>query len=367
MHVVHVSASGFRNLAPLDLELPEAGAVFLGPNGHGKTNLLELLYYPVLFRSVRGARDLGLIGFETPAFHLALTLIDAERATRRIECGFAREGRRKRVAVDGAEQPRLLDALGGWLAVAFLPTDVSLVMGGAAERRHFLDRVLALTSREYLTALRRYRSALEQRNAALRQQQADAARAFEGPLAESGAVVLRHRLAWVSALQGRLAELCAELGEPLPLELEYRGRDDELQEAEAWSDHLHEARGRDLARGVTTVGPHRDDLLLRLGRAALRDVGSTGQHRTVAIALKLAERETFARTTSSEPALLLDDVFAELDRSRQDALAAILSAGPARQVFVTAPRKDELPPSLDLPVFGIREGRVSGSDRRAVA
>jgi len=366
MYAVRVTATGFRNLVPLELPLPAAGAVFLGPNGHGKTNLLELLYYPVLFRSVRGARDLGVASTEGSGFHCRLEMIGRDGTDHAIECGFAREGRRKRVAIDGAEQPRVLDALGLWLAVAFLPTDIALVTGGASERRHFLDRVLALTSRAYLTALRRYRSALEQRNAALRRQQADAARAFEGILASTGTVVIEHRRQWVTEFGGRVAELCDRLREPIPVTIEYRGHSTQLVEPGSWAAAFDDARARDLARGSTTVGPHRDDLLLRLGPNPLRDVGSTGQHRTVAIALKLAERETFSAATETEPALLLDDVFAELDRGRQDALAEILGTGPAHQVFVTAPRRDELPPGLDLPVFTIRAGGVRPPEPVAV-
>lgn len=366
MYAHRLTARGFRNLAPLDLTLPAAGAVFLGPNGHGKTNLLEALSYPVLFRSVRGARDLDVLATGADAFHVSVSVRASGRPDRMVEAGFAREGRRKRAAVDGAEQTRVVDALGTWLAVAFLPADVGLVSGGARERRQFLDRVLSLADRSYLVAARRYRAALDQRNAALRQGQADAAAAFDRPLAEAGAAVVRERLAWVAAWGPRLAGICEELGETIPIQVEYRG-DPELAEAARWEPRLAERRRRDLTAGATTIGPHRDDLALGLGGAPLRDLGSTGQQRTTAVALKLCERATLAERTGAEPALLLDDVFAELDRSRQDRLAAAL-AGPGRaQVFVTAPRLDELPPALGLPVFAVREGRVVHDAERAVA
>ena len=146
----------------LDLALPPGGAVFLGDNGHGKTNLLELLYYPVLYRSVRGARDADLVQFGEPGFHVA---IDFERHHRggRLEASYLTAGRRKRLVADGAEVERVGHSLGEWLAVAFLPGDVSLVSGGASERRQFLDRTLALADPGYLRALRQYRGALMQR------------------------------------------------------------------------------------------------------------------------------------------------------------------------------------------------------------
>jgi DNA replication and repair protein RecF len=365
MRATRLETRGFRNLAGLDLRLPGEGAVFLGPNGHGKTNLLEALTYPVLFRSIRGARDPEVLGHGQAGFHLRVTLRGAGRSEQTVEAGFTRD-RRKRVAVDGAEQLRATDALGTWLAVAFLPTDVGLVGGSARERRLFLDRVLSLADRSYLRAARRYRSALEQRNAALRQGRPELAAPFDGPLAAAGAEMLRQRLDWVAGLGPRWAALCAELGEPMPVRLEYRGRP-ELADPAAWPALLAEARARDLVAGSTTVGPHRDDLALRLDGTALRETGSTGQHRTAAVALKLCELETLAQRTGVEPALVLDDVFAELDRERQDCLARALGMGGERQVFVSAPRRDELSARLELPVFAVREGRVMPEPVPAVA
>lgn len=361
MRAARIEGSRFRNLTSLDTELPAEGAVFLGPNGQGKTNLLELLYYPVLFRSLRGARDADLVQHEAPGFHLRIGVVAETQGARTIEAGFVTAGRRKRVAVDGSEPPRVTDALGVWLAVAFLPTDVALVSGGASERRQFLDRTLALASPEYLRALRRYRAAMDQRNAALRRGLAETAWAFDTTLADAGATLLRHRLQWVERAAADWKTACAALGEAMPVEMRYRGRE-ELTEAAAWTDALGEHRSRDLATGSTCTGPHRDDLVLELGSEPLRVVGSTGQQRTAAIALKLAERDTLMRAAGSPPALLLDDVFAELDRDRQARLAEQLdlTSGGA-QVFVTAPRADELPPGLTLPVFQVMAGQVGAT------
>jgi DNA replication and repair protein RecF len=114
----------------------------------------------------------------------------------------------------------------------------------------------------------------------------------------------------------------------------------------------------DRARGMTTVGPHRDDLVLDVGGRRLREYGSTGQQRSAAIALKLLEITALREAHGTEPVLLLDDVFAELDRERQSRLALRLLGPEERQVFITSPRPDELPPNLDLPVWGVEDGRV---------
>jgi DNA replication and repair protein RecF len=115
----------------------------------------------------------------------------------------------------------------------------------------------------------------------------------------------------------------------------------------------------DLARGTTTIGPHRHDLVLTIGGRGIREYGSTGQQRSAAVALKLIEIATLRQSLDTEPALLLDDVFAELDRDRQCRLARRLSGPDDRQVFVTSPRADELPPNLELPVWVVQDGKVS--------
>lgn len=359
MRAVRIEARTFRNLTSLDAELPAEGAVFLGSNGQGKTNLLELLYYPVLFRSLRGARDADLVQEGANGFHLRVSIATGTSPIRTVEAGFAAAGRRKRVAVDGSEPARVVEALGCWLAVAFLPADVGLVSGGASERRQFLDRTLALADPEYLRALRQYRAAIEQRNAALRRGLADAAWAFDPAVARFGAALVSRRLSWIATYGPEWARACDELGEPMAVQVRYRGRV-ELADPGSWPGVLADHRARDLATGTTTVGPHRDDLTLRLGSGSLRVIGSTGQHRTAAVALKLCERATLERVAGRRPALLLDDVFGELDRGRQERLAERLelSAG-GPQVFVTAPRLDELPPGLSLPLFQVEAGRLA--------
>src|SRR5262249_21830955 len=209
-------------------------------------------------------------------------------------------------------------------------------------RRRFLDRLLALADRRYYRALVRYRAALAQRNGALRSERPELARAFDRGIAESGAHVVGTRLRWVEGAAARFAKELDVLGEAEPVCLRYHGRI-ELAEPTAWAAALEAAAPRDQVRRASTVGPHRDDLVLEIGGRALRSVGSTGQQRTAAVALKLLELDTLAETRATQPALLLDDVFAELDRERQRRFADRLAQEPERQVFITAPRPDELP------------------------
>ena len=352
MRLQRLVARGYRNLADLDCEPPPSGVAILGANGQGKTNLLEAIYYPVLFRSFRGSPDQQVMG-EPPGFHVEVGLDGAAART----VGTTYLARKKRIMVDGEEIGRLSDAVGTWLAVAFLPADLGLASGPAPERRQYLDRLLSLANLRYLRALVRYRAALAQRNSALRQGRADMAQAFDAALAAPGAELVRSRLEWVAGASEQFAAEFECLGEPGGARLEYRGRGD-LAEAGAWEAALMESLREDQARGMTTIGPHRDDLILEIGGRRLRDFGSTGQQRSAAVALKLIEISALRAARGTEPALLLDDVFAELDRERQSRLALRLLGPEERQVFVTSPRPDELPPNLGLPVWVMDKGRV---------
>jgi DNA replication and repair protein RecF len=351
-------ARGFRNLADLECELPATGLVLLGANAQGKTNLLEAIYYPVLFRSFRGAPD-GEIGrFDGPGFQVNASVVDGPDGRRRSLCTtYNASARRKRILIDGEEPERLADAVGTWLAVSFLPEDVGLSTGPAAARRGYVDRLLSLADRQYLGALARYRAALAQRNSALRQGRPELARAFDVPLAEAGAAVVRSRQRWAAEAAEQFAVEFDCLGEGSGGTLRYRGHA-ELADPVAWDAALGRALARDQARGMTTVGPHRDDLVLEVGGRPLREFGSNGQQRGAAVALKLIELAALRSARGSEPALLLDDVFAAFDRERQRRLARRLLETPERQVFLTAPRHDELPADLPLPVWRMDAGRV---------
>jgi DNA replication and repair protein RecF len=352
----HLVARGFRNLADLDCEPPAPGLVLLGANAQGKTNLLEAIYYPVLYRSFRGAPDQEVARFDGPGFHLEAELDGGPAGS--VGASYVVAGRRKRILIDGDEPDRLADAVGGWLAVSFLPDDVSLAAGTAADRRGYLDRLLSLADRGYLRSLSRYRGALAQRNSALRQGRWEVARAFDPPLAASGAEIVARRERWAADAAGQFAAEFESLGEAAGARLRYRGGEG-LAEPAAWDASLADAWPRDQGRGLTSVGPHRDDLVLEIGGRPLREFGSNGQQRAAAVALKLIELAALRDARGTEPALLLDDVFAAFDRERQRRLARRLLEVPGRQVFLTAPRTDELPPDLALPVWRMEAGKVT--------
>ena len=373
-----ISLRDFRNLTRLDLGLPAAGAVVVGENGQGKSNLLEAIYYLHLLRSVRGARDVDVVRFGAPGFHISARTSGG--AYHELSAGFERQGRRKRVKLDGGEPSRLSDALGALPCVLFSPADVDLVAGAPSSRRRYLDILLALSSRPYLGALQRYRGALAQRNAALRESmRGSAARAeqrvavWEAPLAEHGAVLWRERVLWSEQAAGRFAELCAAIGEQAPVAMRYATALEpaarELRQiGEALAQALEHKRGIDMRRGITHAGPHRDDLALTLDGRELRAFGSAGQQRTAAIALRLLEAETLHERLGAAPLFLLDDPFAELDARRSARILELLADRGMGQTLLTVPRESDIPPALStLARWRIVAGEVRHDDTRAGA
>ena len=354
-------ARDFRNFAHLDISIPESGFVIVGENGHGKTNLLEAVAYLSLLRSLRGARDADVVRFGASVFHIRAEL-NGTSLFNSVTVGYERQSKKKRASLDGVDQSRLTSALGALPSVCFSPADVALVAGGPGERRRFLDVVLAISSRNYLQALQQYRAALLRRNAALRTAQRDGPRSahahdarvsvWEPALAEHGGVVVALRQAFVRRHSAQFTQIADAIGERLPVSMRYVAgtsvSDDAAVEnvgaqSEALSVAFAQQRAQELRRGITLVGPHRDELQLLLGGRELRTFGSAGQQRSAAIALRLLELTTLRDAIGATPLLLLDDPFAELDSGRASRVLSLLERSGVGQVLLAVPRIEDIP------------------------
>jgi DNA replication and repair protein RecF len=384
-------ARNFRNFGELRLELPEAGAVIVGPNGSGKTNLLEAIYYLEIFRSFRGARDADLVRFGEDVFRVEGTVRRGSEADE-LAAAYQKTGRRKKVEVDRGEVDRIADALGTLGAVVFSLEDADLVCGSPRRRRRFLDILLSLVRPGYLASLQRYRAVLAQRNEALRQGADDVVDVWTEGMLEPGARVMADREEWIASQSDAFRDYHAEIADGAPGELAYEpglgprseasgpgAQGPAVAETEsaygtaervsAWTERLRRAQrengDRDRKRGSTQAGPHRDDLVIRgvvedSGEERdLRVFGSGGQQRTAAIALRLAEADTLRDRLGRDPIYLLDDVFAELDRERAARVLRLLDEGRSGQVLLTAPKPADLPlRGGGLAQWRIREGVV---------
>ncbi|HZJ01511.1 MAG TPA: DNA replication and repair protein RecF [Gemmatimonadaceae bacterium] len=344
-----LSARDFRNFEKLDLDIPESGLAIIGENGQGKTNLLESIYYLQVLRSVRGARDQDLVRFGAKGFHISATC--ATESAHEISAGFETNGRKKKVTIDGAVASKLSEAFGSLPSVMFSPRDIQLVAGGPGERRRFLDLVLALSSRKYLSALQHYRAALARRNAALREAARtgdDAAAAvWEPPLAEYGATLICFRVDWVRQRANEFSRLTSAIGEPGTSLMSYSSSIAKESDVRgALENALARHRRHDIRRGMTHSGPHRDDLSLTLDHRDLRLFGSAGQQRTAAIALRMLEGDTIRESRGIAPVLLLDDPFSELDLKRSARILDLLRGSGMGQTVLAVPRASDIPPEL---------------------
>lgn len=383
MYLTRLRLRHFRNLGIQDLRFPPEGAAILGDNAQGKSNLLEAIYYLETFRSFRGARDEQLLAFEEEVFRVAGTLarggpagVDggeggSDPSRLEVAGAFQRRGRRKKVTVDGVEPERIGDALGRLGAVIFSPSDVAIVTGGPGERRRFLDIVLSLNSPGYLQSLQHFRQILAQRNAALREEQpAAAVRVWDGGLAAHGAAVSVHRRRWLREWSGAFRDYYRAVSGGPPARMEYapdlpldEGTDDESVEA-VYREALAETAERERRVGHTVVGPHRDEVVIRVegprGEVDVRDYGSGGQRRTAALALRLVEAATIRVQRGEEPIVLLDDVFAELDEQRGGRILELIETEETGQVILTAPKESDIRIRRDiLPRWRIRDGKVA--------
>jgi DNA replication and repair protein RecF len=363
----------FRNLDNQDLELPPEGVALIGDNAQGKSNFLEAIYYLETFRSFRGARDEQLITFGEDVFRVMGTAAgDAgEAEPAEVAAAFERKGKRKKVSVDGAEPDRLGDALGRLAAVIFSPSDVELVSGGPRERRRFLDIVLSLNEPEYLGALQDYRRILSHRNAALKDgQSGPAVAAWDRGLVTAGAKVMWARKRWVEVRSETFTSYYGRVSDEGRAHMDYKPSvpaacaGDVPSVEEAFQGALAESCRRDRSLGTTTVGPHRDDIRIRLDGARdeldLRDYGSGGQRRTAALALRLVEAQTIRERRRQTPLILLDDVFAELDAGRSERVMALMEAEETGQVVLTAPKEADVRIHRDsLSRWRIRAGRIT--------
>lgn len=365
MHVAHLSLADFRSYPRVEVPLGPGVSTFLGPNGRGKTNLVEAVGYLATLGSHRVSSDAPLVrvGAERAVVRAAVVQGDRQQL---IELEL-NPGRANRARINRSPQVRPRDVLGILRTVLFAPEDLALVKGDPGERRRFLDELVTARAPRMAGVRQDYDRVLKQRNSLLRT--AALARRHGGSrsggadlstldvwdqhLARAGAELLAQRLALVAVLQPLVDKAYEHLAPGGgPAVLEYRSSAGELPGGpaagraelyEALLRALAGARGQEIERGVTLVGPHRDDLLLGLGRMPAKGYASHGESWSYALALRLASYDLL-RMEGNEPVLVLDDVFAELDARRRERLAELVA--PGEQVLVTAAVEEDVPAVL---------------------
>jgi DNA replication and repair protein RecF len=376
VHVSHLSLVDYRSWPTLELELDAGSTALVGANGQGKTNLVEAVAYVATLGSHRVAADAPLVRAGAERAVVRARVERDERSTLvEIEVN---PGKANRARINRAPVPRAREVLGVLRTVLFAPEDLALVRGDPAERRRFLDDLLVASAPRYAGVRADYERVLKQRNALLKT--AFLARktgggdmrtldVWDAHLARVGADLLAARLNLVEALRPRVhaayrAVAVGRAGVRSEASLEYRAslgdampetRDRELLAAALLAE-LARVRPQEIERGVSLVGPHRDELLLGLSGLPVKGYASHGESWSYALALRLASYELL-RADGGEPVLVLDDVFAELDEGRRDRLAELVAD--AEQVLVTAAVPADVPEALAGRRYDVHEGTVT--------
>lgn len=322
--VAHVSLRDFRNYENLSVDLSLGFNVVYGPNAQGKTNFLEALYFISATRLLRGQRDVEAIREGANGMRVAATLADSG-----TEVAVTLErGARKKALLNGLALPRAADLIGRLPCVCVSAADMEIVRGDPSERRLFLDLELSALFPAYLRHFALYKRALEQRNALLRDSRErshppEAFEIWEEQLANHGAAMRDTRRAYIAELTPLAQDIHSEMGQGESLSLSYLERD-EATNYEALLSGLAGSRGADIARGGTSLGPHRDDLEILVGDREARLYGSQGQQRTGVISLKMATLSFGRDRVGQPPLLLLDDILSDLDERRRALLVQIV-------------------------------------------
>ncbi|MGO4254899.1 DNA replication/repair protein RecF [Marmoricola sp. RAF53] len=386
MHVAHLSLHDFRSYPTAEVEIGPGVTAFVGRNGQGKTNLVEAIDYLSSLSSHRVSADAPLVRQgASQAIVRAAVIRDERRAVLEIEIN---PGRSNRARINRSPLPKAKELLGLVRTVVFSPEDLALVKGDPSERRRFLDDLLVQVSPRYAGTRADYDRVLKQRNSLLKtarlarrggstsESALSTLTVWDARLAELGAEILRRRIQLVADLTplvGKAYEAVARGASRDDAGMVYRPSlaltgfetvaAQPPQPPEPLADQilaeLERRRPDELDRGLTLVGPHRDDLLLSLGDLPVKGYASHGESWSFALALRLASYDLL-RAGGDDPVLILDDVFAELDAGRRAQLADLVAD--AEQVLITAAVGEDIPEQLRGRRFTVAGGQVTLDD-----
>ena len=382
MHVKHLNLVNFRNYDSVDIKFAPGINILVGRNGQGKTNLVESINY------------LATLSSHRVSGYLPLIKKNSSQALIRLLAGFAdRENliemelnvdESNRARINKSSVARVRDILGYLQSVIFSPEDLEIVKGDPSSRRDFLDQLLIQFSPRLAGVLSDYDRVLRQRNTLLKTSRnlpkessgLNTLDAWDEQLVELGSEIILQRIMLVNKLLPHLDAaykmIAEEKNDPsMVIKTSVLGNniDDEIEAAnfdkqaiiESFRNKLASSRPKELERGVSLIGPHRDDLYLTLGELPAKGFISHGETWSIALALKLASANLLRNeSVAGDPVLILDDVFAELDSVRRARLIDLIAS--YEQVIITAAVREDIPAGINATIFSIRDGKVVDHD-----
>jgi DNA replication and repair protein RecF len=359
VHLSLLSLKNFRSYSDLELPLKPGITIFLGRNGEGKTNIVESVLYLAFLSSHRTATDQPLVQLGNNSAYVRSKIQQPDReVTVELEIN-ADKANRARINQNPVRSQKELFGL--VQCVYFSPEDLDLVRGDPAERRRFIDQLLILRSPRLAGVITDYERAVRQRNSLLKSRAGySSLESWDQQVAQFGGEIIAARLALLADFEPVFSSVYKEISEKKPARITYKcsidnpSTDPALNTA-AMLVKMAEIKGQEIERGLTLIGPHRDDLLLHLGDHFVKGYASHGESWSIALSLKLASYKLL-KNEGASPILILDDVFSELDEERRDQLVEL--ARSAEQTFITVAVESDLPAELSGEVFFVKSGSV---------
>jgi len=357
----------YRNYEHVELKTEGRVNIFIGPNAQGKTNLLEAIFVLALTKSHRTSKDKELIGWQAEEARI-VGEADRKYGSVKLELAYSHQG--KKAKINGLEQRKLSDYVGTFNVVMFAPEDLEIVKGTPGIRRRFLDMEIGQVQPGYLHTLQQYGKVLQQRNNYLKTASPGGPKqamldVWDTQLAEHGVKIMKRRQSFIQKLQKWAESIHAGItagNEALTVQyrpsFEAAGAEEETVLFEQFMIKLSQVRDQELRRGITLVGPHRDDLAFYINGKEAQVFGSQGQQRTTALSLKLAEIELIHEEIGEYPVLLLDDVLSELDRSRQTQLIETFQSKVQTFITTTGLESVDIGKLQDASLFHVKDGTV---------
>ena len=359
MHLSHLSLKNFRSYSELDLPLAPGITIFLGRNGEGKTNIVESILYMAFLSSHRTSGDLPLVKLGESAAYTRAKIQHPDREML-VELEInAEKANRARINQNPIRSQKELFGL--LQCVYFSPEDMDLVRGDPTERRRFIDQILTLRSPRMAGVISDYERSVRQRNALLKTRASlTSLEPWDQQVTKFGAEIIAARLSLLTEFNPYFSKIYANISAEKPAHITYKSSIDNpsVNSEENYSaliNTMRERRNQELDRGLTLVGPHRDDLILNLGDHLVKGYASHGESWSIALSLKLAAYELLI-SEGSKPILILDDVFSELDEERRTQLISLAQS--AEQTFITVAVEGDLPKDLTGTTYLVKNGSV---------
>ncbi|WP_195963826.1 DNA replication/repair protein RecF [Clostridium cuniculi] len=359
MFIKRLQMLNYRNYNVLDISLGPHVNVFMGDNAQGKTNILEGIYYCAFARSHRTSKDRELINWNSNNALLSIT-VGRERLDKRIDISILKDGK-KAIQVNKIKIKKIGELFGNFNVVMFSPEDLKIIKDSPGVRRKFIDMELCQLNPKYYYNLVQYNKVLNERNSILRNRNInkDILDVYDMQLVEFGYNIIIDRLEYIQKLNKYSAKIHSDITSGKEkIEFKYISAIKDLENIkENFYSLLEKNRSRDCERGITSIGPHRDDFTVLINDIDTKSYGSQGQQRTAVLTIKFSSLKIIKELTGEHPVLLLDDVLSELDFSRK---RYILSTIGDIQTIITCTGIEDLYEYLDdkSKVFKVKDGEI---------